>query len=348
MGELAERPEADRVADGVGHQRALAGGGANVVRVVPERVRAAQLHVDEAVGRIPLLDQRVPRDRHAVEAQPVLEQRPGCTSIGPGVTTRKRSSGGVIASRLRASAKNGKTSSGGPSSRCSRCRTWVRMTSATGLGWRTMSCAWVTCARPPSRRCAPTTTCAARRARRCSIVYADFTCPRCALAAAAPARRARAGRASATSRWGAPPARAPARARERGGGAPGRVLGDARRALRRPGPHRRSAPLGALRARSGSTRSASRPTAAARRSPSGSRATCARRCARGRDDAHARHRRGAAPGRAGRRAARGSSLSAPLAIDAVTRMAGHDRRREPNAGVAIDAPTRAWPPRPRR
>ena len=72
----------------------------------------------------------------------------------------------MIASRLRASAKNGKTSSGVPSRRCSRCRTWVRMTSATGLGWRTMSARPASA--PRSRRCAPTTTCAGRPARRSS------------------------------------------------------------------------------------------------------------------------------------------------------------------------------------
>ena len=41
-------------------------------------------------------------------------------SIGRGVTTSNPSHGGVIASRLPASAKNGKTSSGVPASRCSR------------------------------------------------------------------------------------------------------------------------------------------------------------------------------------------------------------------------------------
>src|SRR5215217_4502792 len=45
-------------------------------------------------------------------------------SIGRGVTIRKPSQAGVIASRLPASAKNGKTASGGPGSRCSRRRTW--------------------------------------------------------------------------------------------------------------------------------------------------------------------------------------------------------------------------------
>src|SRR3954471_13629735 len=50
---------------------------------------------------------------------------PGRISIGPGVTTRKPSHGGVIASRLSASPKNGKTFSGGAGSVCSRVRTWT-------------------------------------------------------------------------------------------------------------------------------------------------------------------------------------------------------------------------------
>ena len=45
---------------------------------------------------------------------------PARISIGRGVTTWNASHGGVIASRLPASAKNGKTSSGVPSRRCSR------------------------------------------------------------------------------------------------------------------------------------------------------------------------------------------------------------------------------------
>ena len=130
--------------------------------------------------------------------------------------------------------------------------------------------------RTAARRCAPTTTSAApdgRAARRSST--RDFTCPRCALAASGsrptPVRvafRHFALQAQA-------PARRPARPRRRGGRAPGRVLGDPRRALRRPGPHRRPAPLGALRSARASISTASRPTAATRRSPSGSRATCA-------------------------------------------------------------------------
>ena len=49
---------------------------------------------------------------------------PARISIGRGVTIRKPSHGGVIASRLPASAKKGKTSSGVPGSRCSWRRVW--------------------------------------------------------------------------------------------------------------------------------------------------------------------------------------------------------------------------------
>ncbi len=43
---------------------------------------------------------------------------PASIAIGLGVTMRKRSDGGVIASRLPASAKKAKTSSGARASRC--------------------------------------------------------------------------------------------------------------------------------------------------------------------------------------------------------------------------------------
>ena len=46
-------------------------------------------------------------------------------AIGAGVTTAKRSSGGVIASRLNGSAKNAKTASSGASTTCSRRRVWM-------------------------------------------------------------------------------------------------------------------------------------------------------------------------------------------------------------------------------
>ena len=56
------------------------------------------------------------RSRYSISA-------PTRISIGRGVTIRKPSQAGVIASRLPASAKKGNTSAGGPGSRCSRRRT---------------------------------------------------------------------------------------------------------------------------------------------------------------------------------------------------------------------------------
>ena len=49
--------------------------GLELVRVVPERVRAVELGVDEALARHPLLDPRQPADRQPVQLQPVLDQR---------------------------------------------------------------------------------------------------------------------------------------------------------------------------------------------------------------------------------------------------------------------------------
>src|SRR5215217_2623407 len=49
---------------------------------------------------------------------------PGPMAIGRGVTIENCSHGGVIASRLPASAKNAKTSPGGPGSACSRVSVW--------------------------------------------------------------------------------------------------------------------------------------------------------------------------------------------------------------------------------
>src|SRR4051812_38871942 len=48
---------------------------AELVRVVPQPVRAAQLDVYEALARHPCLDPRQPADPQAVEAQAVLDQR---------------------------------------------------------------------------------------------------------------------------------------------------------------------------------------------------------------------------------------------------------------------------------
>jgi hypothetical protein len=48
---------------------------AELVGVVPEPVRAAELDVDEALAGHPRLDPRQPADRQAVQAQAVLDQR---------------------------------------------------------------------------------------------------------------------------------------------------------------------------------------------------------------------------------------------------------------------------------
>jgi hypothetical protein len=70
----AQWAEADRVAHGVAHQRPLAVQGLDLVGVMPEPVGAADLDVDEAVGRLPGLDERVPPHGHAVQAQAVLKE----------------------------------------------------------------------------------------------------------------------------------------------------------------------------------------------------------------------------------------------------------------------------------
>ena len=69
-----ERPEADPVADAVAdHRRALVG--LELVGVMPEGVGPGELHVDEPVGRLPLLDPGAPAHGNAVETEPVLDQR---------------------------------------------------------------------------------------------------------------------------------------------------------------------------------------------------------------------------------------------------------------------------------
>jgi hypothetical protein len=63
---------------------------------------------------------------HAVQAQAVLDERSRRPSrSAPGVTTAKRSSGGVIASRLSGSAKKAKTASTSASRTCSRRSVWM-------------------------------------------------------------------------------------------------------------------------------------------------------------------------------------------------------------------------------
>ena len=92
--------------------------------------------------------------------------------------TRKRSSGGVIASRLRASAKNAKTSSGVPGSRCSRRSVCTLQAHTSGYADRTMED--LRSAAPPSLR--DDDHVRGDPAGTLVVFYADFTCPRCALA----------------------------------------------------------------------------------------------------------------------------------------------------------------------
>ena len=89
---------------------------------MPEPVGAAHLSVHEAAAGRPLLDAGEPANRDAVERQAVLDESARAHLDRPGVSTRKPSQGGVIASRLRASAKNANTSSGGAGTCCSRCQ----------------------------------------------------------------------------------------------------------------------------------------------------------------------------------------------------------------------------------
>ena len=104
----------------------------------------------------------------------------------------------------------------------------------------------------PVRRCAPTTTSAGDAAHRCSSSTPTSPARAARVAARAPARRAACACAFRHFALRAEHPRAvPAARAAEAAAPPGRVLAVARRALRRPGPPRRPAPVGALRARSG-------------------------------------------------------------------------------------------------
>ena len=83
------------------------GGGLTVrleqVGVLPERVGALYSSVDEAHRRFPGLDPDLPAHRHSVQLKLVVEQSRGRIATSAGVITSKRSQGGVIGSKLRAS-----------------------------------------------------------------------------------------------------------------------------------------------------------------------------------------------------------------------------------------------------
>src|SRR3954453_3331681 len=87
--------------------------------MAPSPVGTSYLLVDEAIRRIPFrntLSQEIGKPRRLSR---YLIRAPGCISSGAGVSTLNLSHGGVIFSRLRASAKNGKTCSTGLGS------TWI-------------------------------------------------------------------------------------------------------------------------------------------------------------------------------------------------------------------------------
>ena len=111
------------------------------------------------------------------------------------------------------------------------------------------------------------------------IVYGDYECPFCAALEVRLRGAAAARGVPALPGPRQPPARAGGRPRRRGGGRAGRVLGHARRAVRRPGAARGPAPVGARRAARARRARASRPTAARRRSPSASGRSSAAACA---------------------------------------------------------------------
>ena len=165
---------------------------------------------------------------------------------------------------------------------------------------------------------------------RAVIVYGDYECPFCAALEA----RLHELELRVTFRHfpvrSAPPARPGRRARRRGGRAAGRVLAVPRRAVRRPGAPGGPAPVGARRARSGSTSSASTPTAAPTRSPS----ACARTSAAG-------SARGWRPRRRCSRTA--SATPGGPARSCGRRCAGLDRGSNRGQARAV-YPRRPWPP----
>ncbi len=69
----AERAERQRVVDAVTDEGAALDL-LELVQVVPERVRAAQLAVDKGAVLVPALDPREPAQRDAVQSQPVLDE----------------------------------------------------------------------------------------------------------------------------------------------------------------------------------------------------------------------------------------------------------------------------------
>src|SRR5829696_3358240 len=204
----------------------------------------------------------------------------------PGVMTSKRSSGGVIASRLRASANRSNTSAGVPGSSCSRWSVWMRIIRCTDERPRERTPAGAAGRRPRPR---PRGRGARGRLRGLHVPVLRSR-PRVA------AGGARADGVPALRPEGEAPPRRPDGARRRGGGDAGRVLAVPRPAVRRPGAPRRPPSVGACRGagpRSGPLRG--RPTGRRGRRAGAPRRPRGPGCG-GRRDAHRLHReRGEAP-----------------------------------------------------
>ena len=242
------------------------------MRVVPQPVRPADLDVDEPREGCShswiRVSQRTGR-RGSAARTPGTCRRPSPRRAG--VDSRKRSSGGVIASRFRGSAKNGNTASGGASSRCSKRITWTSGPLIATEVVRTLHaddrpaqrrCPGPARRRPrprPGRRPRGLSTATSRARVRGRLPRASS--PRASGSCSATSRSRR------STRVRSPSPTPPKRPRRRG------VLAADGGAVRRPGPPRRPAPVGPLR----TARHRPRPLRGATAGPRGGRARPARR-----------------------------------------------------------------------
>jgi len=166
--------------------------------------------------------------------------------------TSKRSSGGVIASRFgrrrrtRRPPRPGRRGAARGAGRACAWHSGVRRRMAPRMtGLRSPRMSQLGSAPVPPLR--PDDHVRGRDSDPLLVVYGDFTCPRCALAWERPARPAVPRRVPPLRPAGQASAGRRARPGHGGGGPPGGLLADGGRPLDRPGPHRRSAPLAALR-----------------------------------------------------------------------------------------------------
>ena len=88
------------------------------VRVMPEAVGPANLAIRESPAGLPGLDSCEPAQGQRWSFSLYSISAPAPIAIGPGVATSNPSHGGVIASRLKASAKNSKVSAGASGTSC--------------------------------------------------------------------------------------------------------------------------------------------------------------------------------------------------------------------------------------